>query len=119
MAERPVHLVSDEVHLRGDPGQIGAELVAQELQVALDHRHGVVDLVGDPRGEFPQGGQLLRGEELAARVVELAHHLLEAPVLVPELRGAGLHLGFQRLGRLADHGVALLELIQRVVELAR
>ena len=46
---------------------VGAEQFAQQVEVALDHRDRVVDLVRDAGGELADGGELLAAHQLLLR----------------------------------------------------
>ncbi len=70
----------------------------EELRVPEDPGERVVDLVGDPRAELAEGGELLRLDELRLRR--------------PQLCGAGLDVVLQLL-------VPALELLPRRLELLR
>jgi len=82
-----VHLVQHFVRLivTFRPGREGH---LQDFGVAADNRGGIVDLVGDPGGEFPDGGQFL-----SARQLLLGAHQLEALGL--EFRGSLADLQFE------------------------
>ena len=63
-------LLDDQLHLLGDERTVSAELRLHDLQIALDDRDRVVDLVRDSGGQLAEGGELLGCDELAPGVVQ-------------------------------------------------
>ena len=75
-------LVEDLLHL--------LRQLARDLREVLDEVEGVLDLVGDPGRQLPEGGQLFLEHHLVLRPAKVAQHPFELDVLGPHLLGEHL-----------------------------
>jgi hypothetical protein len=83
--QRPLQALHPGPHL----AQV-AHVLRHLEQVGVDEAHGVVDLVGDPRGQLTDRRELLGAYELALRARELVERLGELAVLAREVGGTHL-----------------------------
>jgi hypothetical protein len=93
-------LLVDQIQLGRTRPRGAAQQLAQQVEVALDHRDRVVDLVRDAGRELAHRGQLLVAHQLGLRVGQLARALghLGVELGVPALQLARLVVdGVQQL----------------------
>ena len=95
-------LLVEQSELALDTQGLGAEQLAHQVEVALDHRDRVVDLVRDAGGELADRGQLLRAHELLLRLGQLARALLDLGVQFARVRVHRVEQAVEVAGELAD-----------------
>ena len=105
-----VGLLVDQPEFRGGILCLFTDDGAEDFEIALDDRDRIVDLVRDARGDFADCGELFRHDQLFRRRLQL-------PVGVPQFARALVDAGIQLLVPFAQLPVALLDSVEKIVEM--